>query len=325
MTPEFRSTRTSGGAHVARIVSVLLLLVFGIGVVTPALLSSSAGASPVRATTSHYEDSADAGTLYAQGRAAGRSGSEGLVILDFGRPAVDGPASGTVDFDGGFNSFPTIEAATQGYVRGYFAAAPSDLHLDVAIGTNDSCGAGQPCGGVVCGCEYEPPSFALWGERLANSVEQVQSWTTSFKSRSGYSDTVTVMAGDDAEPGFDPEYENTFNLMNGYARAVGGYLPAMVDYGSADPGFWSEGQLLQIANGFAPNLAVPEIYSQANAKTWAALASYAKSVGTPLTFFGVLSAAPRGTGSQSGADSLVEALQPITGQNSIQWFSNIDP
>ena len=297
----------------------------GIGVALPVSPSTDAAASPAQTTTSHYEGSANSRTLYAQGAAAGESGSEGLAILDFGRPAVDGSVSGTVDFHGTFVSFQAIESSTEAYVRGYFDTAPSYLHLNVAIGTNNSCGTGQPCGGIVCGCELEPPSFSAWGAQLATAVEQVQSQATSIKSLSGFTDKVTIMAGDDAEPAFDPGYQNTFDLMAGYARAVGGYLPAMVDYGSADPGYWSNAQLLQIANGFSPNLAVPEVYTQANARSWAELASYAKSVGIPMTIFGVLTAAPAGTRSQSGGDALVNALQPITGQGSIEWFSNINP
>ena len=34
----------------------------------------------------------------------------------------------------------------------------------------------------------------------------------------------------------------------------------MIDFGSAEPGFWSNDQLLQMTDGFRPNLAVPEIY-----------------------------------------------------------------
>jgi hypothetical protein len=265
------------------------------------------------------------GVLNAQGRAAGESGSQGLAILDFGRPAANGPVFGTVNFRGDFESFRAIEVSTESYIRGYFATAPSHFQLNVAIGTNDSCGTGQPCGGIRCGCEFEPTSFAAWGAQQAIAVEKVQSQTTSLKIVSGYTDTVTIMAGDDAEPAFDPGYRNTFDLMAGYSHAVDGYLPAMVDYGSAAPGFWSNSQLLQIANGFLPNLAVPEIYSGADAKTWASLASYAKAAGTPLTIFGVLTATPAGSGFQTGPGDMVNALLPITGQSSLQWFSNIDP
>jgi len=298
-----------------------------LGAVAPVVLHAprAGAAAAVATTTSLYEPNTAAAAAYAGGQAAGRSGAHGLVILDFGRPAADGPLSGTVDFTGGFASLASIEIAAESYIDGYFATAPDRLSLDVAIGTNDSCGTGQPCGAVVCGCASEPSSFTAWGAALAAAVDQVQAHATHAKDRAGYTDTVTVMAGDDAEPGFDPEFVNTSDLMAGYARAVGGYTPALVDYGSADPGIWSEAQLLRVANGFAPNLAVPEIYSPGDASRWAALASYAKGVGQPLTFFGVLGGGTGGSAAPTGYSSFADALQPITGQDSFRWFSNISP
>jgi hypothetical protein len=193
----------------------------------------------------------------------------------------------------------------------------------VAIGTNNSCGTGQPCGGVVCGCKFEPPSFAAWGAQQAAAVEQAQSAANALRNRSGFTDVVTVAAGDDAEPAFDPGYQNTYDLLAGYANAVGGYQPSMIDFGSAEPGFWSNDQLLQIADGFRPNLAVPEVYFNSEASAWASLISYARSRGRTITVFGVLTNAPNGLSPQAGYSSLLGAIQPITGQTAIRWPSNI--
>jgi hypothetical protein len=300
--------------------SFLLAVLFAVGVP----LAAPAGAvAPTATTTSHYESSTNSHVLYAQGQAAGQARSQGLVILDFGRPAVSGSVPGTMDFNGQFASLASIGAATVSYVRGYFAAAPSYLDLDVAIGTNNSCGTGQPCGGVTCGCVGEPPSYATWGAQLAAEVEAVQGQTNVVKRQSGYTDAVKIFAGDDAEPAFDPGFQNTDALQSGYAAAVGGYTPAMIDYGSADAGFWSESQLLTIADGFRPNLAVPEIYSAADASRWATLVSYAKAHGRPLTIFGVLTTSPAGNSPGAAYNSLLGALRPITGQNWFRWPSNI--
>ncbi len=296
-----------------------------VGMVAVLLNGSASGAATPGGTTSQYEVDASPSSLQAQGQMAGASGSQGLVILDFGRPAVDGPESGTVDFGGNFDSFGSIEAATESYIEGYFAVAPPRLRLDVAIGTNDSCGTGQPCGDVICGCQLEPPNFAAWGALQAAAVLGVQAQTNAVKSRAGFTDVVTVVAGDDAEPAFDPTYQNTYDLMLGYSHAVGGYQPAMIDYGSADPGFWTSAQLLQVADGFAPNVAVPEIDSVADVQRWSSLVSYAKTVGKTLKIFGVLVASPVNAASQANVGSLVGALAPITGQSSIGWLSGIDP
>ena len=129
--------------------------------------------------------SADPGTLAAQGAAAGNAGAQGLAILDFGRPAFNGSTSGTMDFGGSFISLTSIVAATVGYVHGYFTHAPRGLRLEVAIGTNNSCGTGQPCGSVVCGCNFEPTSFYGWGEQQAVAVEQAQSQVSALRALLG--------------------------------------------------------------------------------------------------------------------------------------------
>ena len=319
-----KQTKTTSPHTTGRMAPVGLLLVVVLALGIP-LFSPAAGASaaPAVTTSSHYEASVDPGTLNAQGKAAGLASAQGLVILDFGRPAVNGSVSGTMDFDGNFVSLASIVVATTSYIRGYFASAPPNLHLDVAIGTNNSCGTGQPCGGVVCGCKFEPPSFAAWGAQQAAAVEQAQSAANVLRNRSGFTDVVTVVAGDDAEPAFDPGYQNTYDLLAGYANAVGGYQPSMIDFGSAEPGFWSNAQLLQIADGFRPNLAVPEVYFNSEASAWASLISYARSRGRTITVFGVLTNAPNGLSPQAGYSSLLGAIQSITGQTAIRWPSNI--
>ena len=307
-----------------RRVAALALAVVSAGVAAGAgITASGASSAPGQPTTaSRYEVTTDPGTLLAQGQAAGHAGSQGLVILDFGRPAAAGSATGTDDFSGTFAPFASIVSAAESFVDGYFTTAPGHLQLDVVIGTNDSCGPGQPCGTVVCGCNDEPQDFGAWGAQLAASVMQVDAYTNSLKSRSGYTDTVTVVAGDDAEPAFDPEYHNTYDLMAGYAAAVDGYQPAMVDYGSADAGYWSDRQLLQIADGFRPNLAVPEIYTSTDAAAWGSLVSFARDNGQTVTVYGVLTTASGNLPAESYSQ-LVGVLQPITGQNAIRWSTTI--
>jgi hypothetical protein len=285
---------------------------------------SGAANAPV-ATTSHYEYDGDPASLYQQGQEAGTAAAQGLVILDFGRPAFDGSTYGMIDHADGFVSLASVVTAVQSYIRAYFQTAPANTHLYLAIGTNNSCGTGQPCGDIVCGCNYQPPSFSVFGAQLAAIVEQVQSWATSFRSSSGLTDRVTVVAGDDAEPAYDPAYVNTYDLLSGYANAVGGYEPAMVDYGSAEPGYWSESQLLKVANGFAPDVAVPEIYEQIDATEWANLVSYGQNLGEPVTIFGMLGDPTTGTSPELNYSALLNAIEPITGQTTIEWPSNISP
>jgi hypothetical protein len=276
------------------------------------------------ATASYYEFDADAATLAAQGRAAA-AGSQGLAVLDFGRPAFDGVADGTIDFSGNFVSLATIQLAVESYLRAYAASAPRGARLSVAVGTNNSCGTGQPCGAVICGCRNEPPDFRAWGAQFAATVIRLRSWAASGKA-SSRSVHLKVVAGDDAEPSNDPGYRNTAAVLQGYAGAVAGFQPSMVDYGSAEPGFWTLDQLYQVAYGFKPDLPFPEIYYGTDVADWAAVVSYAHSrYGVAMTMFGVLTTSPVGNSPQSANGQLRSAMRHLTGQAQIEWSSNISP
>jgi hypothetical protein len=244
--------------------------------------------------------------------------------LDFGRPASDGTSDGTLDFARNFLSFAAISAGVENYLMGYYNDAPASTTLDIAVGTNDSCGVDQPCGAIVCGCPEEPDSYVTWGQELAYTVEQLGAWSAQVAAENGFTDTVRVVAADDAEPAFDPGYYNTYYLMQGYAQAVGGSYPPMVDYGSADPGIWSDDQLLQVANGFSPNVAMPEVYNSSQIAEWAALVAYAKATyGEDVTLFGAMTQAGSADPPQDTAAQMLGAVAPITGQDNISWVSAI--
>lgn len=287
------------------------------------LTSVDAGASIATPTTSYYETSASPSVLGNQGQVAGQSGTQGLVVLDFGRPASDGSSDGMLDFSRNVVSFADITSGVESYVMAYYNTAPANTRLDVVVGTSDSCGSHQPCGSVVCGCPHEPSSYITWGEELASSVEQLNAWSARVASSNGFTDTVHVWAGDDAEPAFDPGFDNTKYVMEGYAQAVGGSYPPMVDYGSADPGIWTNDQLLQIANGFSPNVAMPEMYTPSQVAEWASVLSYAKTQGKEVTLFGVMTVADSAEAPQNAAADTLAALAPVTGQGTIRWVSTI--
>lgn len=300
-------------------------VLFAGSLVVPLAGVSGSAAAATPPTNSYYEQSADANILYLQGQAAGQSGEQGIAILDFGRPASDGTSDGTLDYGWNFVSFAQIIGAVQNYIIGYYNAAPAYTTLDVAVGTNNSCGLYQPCGAIVCGCPDEPASYTAWGQELAGVVEQLSAWTTEYRAVNGFSDTVRVVAADDAEPAFDPGYSNTYDLMQGYAQAVGGSVPPMVDFGSADPGFWSEDQLLQVANGFLPNVAMPEIYSPDQVGQWADLVAYAQAqYGVEMTIFGVLTSDAGTVPSPDAVVQTLDAVGAVSGQSSIEWASAIN-
>lgn len=289
-------------------------------------VASSSLLWPPRWTTSHYEPDARRAALFHQGLAAGRSNAQGIVILDFGRPAERHGVAGTIDYGGSFLSLAATAVAVRSYVSGYFHQAPPDTTLDVAIGTNNSCGPGQPCGGLRCGCADEPASLLRWGEELASVVERDAAWANQLRASRGYTDVVRVVAADDIEPAYDPGYLNTYEVLDGYALAVKGSAPPMVDYGSADPNIWSEARLYQVAYGFPPDVPMPEIYFPGQAGEWAALLRYAKArLRTSVTFFGVLTGGLGTEAPRRAYAELLAAVAPISPQRQIPWLSAITP
>jgi hypothetical protein len=310
-----------------RIVAIVLA-----GVVAGPIASSSSsyaaaapGSTILGQTRSYYERDASPNVLYLQGEAAGKAGSQGIVILDFGRPALDGAIFGTMGYGGAFLSLKSIATGVETYISAYYRYAPAFTFLNVAVGTNNSCGTGQPCGETAsCGCPDEPPNFTTWGEQLALVVEDIGVWAGAHRAQYAYTDDVRVLGADDVEPAFDPGYYNTYDLLLGYANAVDGYYPALVDYGSAESSDWTENQLLQVAYGFRPDVAMPEIYYPEDAAEWAALLSYAKAqLGREIQIYGVLTEGPGTNTPGTAYFDMLQAVAKVTHQSTIPWSSTI--
>jgi len=276
-------------------------------------------------TTSYYERNANPRALYHQGAQAGKAGAQGIVILDFGRPADDGVSYGTMSFSGTFVPFASMALGVESYIRGYYRYAPSYTNLNVGVGTNNSCGPGQPCGTVLsCGCPDEPSDFVAWGAQWALLVEQAGGWARALRADNGFTDDVHVVAADDAEPAYDPGYENTYEVLAGYAETVGGTFPTMVDYGSADADFWTEAELFQVAYGFRPDVPMPQIYYPNQAAQWADLMSYAKARrGEVMSIYGVLTTGAGTNSPETAYFDMLSAAAVVSNQSSIPWLSTI--
>jgi len=317
-----RLGRHRSGRVTVRFVAVLAAFVVAVVGLGPIFAGALAPPEP---TTSYYEGSASTKMLFVQGKLAGEARQEGIVILDFGRPAYDGATFGTLAYSGRFIPLSGIVAGVQSYIRGYYRWAPSYTSLDVAIGTNNSCGTGQPCGSIpFCGCPDEPPSFFVWGQELALSVLGTGAWARTLRASNGYTDDVRVVAADDAEPAYDPGFINTYDLLAGYASTVGGTFPAMVDYGSAESSFWTQAQLLQVAYGFAPDVPMPQIYYQDQAAQWGSLLRYAKARKRVLVrIFGVLTTGAGTNDPATAYADMLGAAAGVTAQGQIPWLSTI--
>lgn len=278
-------------------------------------------------TVTRYEANVDPWALFQQGAADGKSGLAGAAILDFGRPAQDAAGTmSTLDFGGHLDALTAVVAAAESYIDGYRLNAAAHSAMTVLVGTNDSCGTGQPCGSTTCGCAHEPASFLAWGKAWGTAVGQIDSYVAA--TAGAHPVTVAVGGADDAEPGFDPGYTNTYDVLSGYADVTG---RPMADYGSLDGGpgnsFWTAAQMYQVAYGFKPNVPFPEIYYPGMADQWAALSHWAAAhAAGRMTMYGVLTEAPTGYTPQDGYDSLLTALNgdySDTGQGSVRWSSNV--
>jgi len=217
----------------------------------------------LKATTlSIYEHTTKPRMLRAQGCSAARRHENGIVILDFGKPAFGRHGGyGTILFSGRFALNQGITAAMVGYARGYFACLPrgSRAHIELARGTSN----------------YHPsvPSAFTAGVRWARATNKLG----RLLRRKGLAVHVESAAADDAEPAWDPRFRKTREFFHGFRAAVHGHT--LYDYGSLDGGIgavWSARQAWYVAGGLRHTKALPEIYNSAMARQWAELARIAR-------------------------------------------------
>jgi hypothetical protein len=218
--------------------------------------------TPSRATISLYERTTDAGIFRQQGCSAARRGATGVIILDFGKPSYNGHTYGTILFSGAFAGNKKITRAMLSYARGYARCLPrgSTDRIHLARGTSN----------------YHPsvPSVYKAGRKWARETMALQRVL-----RGGHIDShVTAAAADDVEPAWDPSFWRTRDFYRGYADSRVGH--PLYNYGSLDggivSGYWNAHQAFYVTGGMRYAHAIPEIYNQAMAQQWAALAQIAK-------------------------------------------------
>ena len=216
----------------------------------------------LRSTTlSLYEQSAKRSALVAQGCSAAHRHENGVVVLDFGKPAFEHGGYGTIVFSGRFAPNHKITAAMLGYARGYVGCLPqgSTASIELARGTSN----------------YHPavPSAYAAGVRWARETNKLG----RELARHGLAAHVEAAAADDAEPAWDPSFRKTRQFFHGFRAAVHGHT--LFDYGSLDGGIgaiWSARQAWYVAGGLRHTKALPEIYNSAMAQEWAELARIAR-------------------------------------------------
>jgi hypothetical protein len=212
-------------------------------------------------TLSIYEQTLNKRFLGAQGCNAARRHENGVVVLDFGKPAYEHGGYGTILFSGHFAPNHKITAATFRYARGYVGCLPqgSTASIQLARGTSN----------------YHPrlPSAYTAGVRWARETNKLG----RELRRNRLDAHVEAAAADDAEPAWDRQFRRTRAFFQGFRAAVHGHT--LYDYGSLDGGVgvvWSARQAWYVAGGLRNTKALPEIYSSAMAREWAELARIAR-------------------------------------------------
>ena len=95
------------------------------------------GQGIVPVTTSLYEATTDAHTMYVQGCSAAR-GAEGIVILDWGQPVYIGNGQyGTYDFGGHDDSDTDILHASANFALGVWACRTPITNIAIGLGESN--------------------------------------------------------------------------------------------------------------------------------------------------------------------------------------------
>jgi len=247
------------------------------------LLPKRAGSAPLisapSSTTSYYESTTSVGTLQNQGCSAAR-GAGGVIVLDFGEPALVSGTYGTYLFgSGGFASDTTLFHAAANFIYGAWNCRTSATNLALALGTSNYYGN---LGGA---------SNATWytaGQQWGDLVNNAQNYSVS----NGYDAQIGAYGADDIETEW-ASYGQSSNFVNGYNNTS---ARIFLDYGDDTPGYWTNAQVWYVAFGAPDNYPLPEIYYNADAtQDWEPLSAWACSnEGGPIDFKGTMSEYPTG-------------------------------
>jgi len=232
------------------------------------------GQGIVPMTTSLYEATTDAHTMYMQGCRAAH-GAEGIVILDWGQPVYLGNGQyGTYDFGGHDDADTDILHASANFVLGVWACRTPITNIALALGESN-----YYSGNAL------PLTSAAWyadGQQWGQLVNNLNSFVVS-----NHYNVLGIYGAGDLETGWQT-FALTSSLVNGYNNTSS---LTYFDFGDDAPGYWTNYQTWYIAYGAHNSLPLPEIYYNADAiYDWQALNIWACTyMGGPMYIRGVMS------------------------------------
>lgn len=270
-----------------------------------ALLSAHAWGA-ISTTTSLYESTTDAHTMYNQGCNAAR-GPEGIIILDWGQPVYLGNGQyGTYDFGGHDDSNDAILHASANFALGVWACRTSATNIALALGESN-----YYSGNAL------PLTTAAWytdGQQWGALVNRLHSFVVN-----NHYTVLGVYGAGDLETGWQ-NFALTSSLVNGYNNTSS---HVYFDFGDDAPGNWTDYQTWYIAYGAPDNLPLPEIYYNADATyDWHALNTWACThMGGPMYIRGVMATTIGNTPAQAWAAMYQASASNSCTAKTLPWMT----
>jgi hypothetical protein len=223
-------------------------------------------------TWSIYEEDISPPTHYEQGSRAADVGESGIIFLDYGQPRDFGSTPTQHDFGARLidSHYPAkiaeIETAVKWFMDGYHAkwrGWPQQVYVAVSINNDNQDGKAEL------------------------SIEHAQAWADmvtrlmQYALNRGY-DEISVVAGIDAEPSWEPTYNESETWVRSYVEYPNTFS-ALYNFGSIDNypcvsfppphepcSDWDVEQLYQINWGIRPALLlpVPQVYRPVRGRWW---------------------------------------------------------
>lgn len=248
--------------------------------------------TPPKHTISIYEQTVSASTLQQQGCKAA-VGPKGLVVLDFGEPAYNNGTYGVGLFPNGtFASDDDVLHAAANFVFGAWSCRTKNTSITMAIGTSNYNGQ------LGSNTSQWSSAGMDWG-LMVNSVQ-------SYIVNNGYNSQFTAWGADDIEVAPSngwATYNETVSFVNSYNNNS---PQTFVDYGDdpggVNPSPWTAQELWYVASGATDDVALPEIYYNADATSdWEPLDQWAcANEGGAMKIIGTMSEYPYGNSNRPG-------------------------
>ncbi len=312
---EERTARSGGLVRIGVFLAVMVAFA-GWKALQPAIASATPAV-----TTSYYVDTESGSTIQSWGCTAGQSGKSGTIILDFGRPAYSSSLSayGTINLDGSgvFLSNGAIQTLIHDFATGWYNCSGISPKVKIAWGTNNCIN-----GSGASGCNIpqpQVPSFTTAGTKWSQFTNSFGSWLSS----SGFSSQESAAGAIDAEPAWNPGWNDSHDLIAGYNSISAPYID--FDYGSLDPGYWTNTQEYYVAWNNTTSFPFPEVYNTTVASEWESLDEWAAGQSAGSMYFEGVMCTTTGLSCSSAYSTMLSDLQShsSTTQSSIPYLTQI--